>query len=75
MKLYKNIYVINPSKIKQFFKDRNNSNVKTDQKDAKMIAEYLKIKKEYLEKDELTKKEIINDVFNQKERQFYRIFQ
>lgn len=67
LKLYKNIYVINPSKIKQFFKDRNNSNVKTDQKDAKMIAEYLKIKKEYLEKDKLDKKKNINDIFNQKD--------
>lgn len=65
-KKYKNIYVVNPSKIKQFSKKDNNSNVKNDKKDSIMIAEFLQTYKNYLEKDEKVSKNEEDLVFEQR---------
>lgn len=64
--IYKNVYVINPSKIKQFSKKDNNSNVKNDKKDSIMIAEFLQTYKNYLEKEDKQEKNQENSIFEKR---------
>lgn len=50
---YKNVYVINPAKIKQFKRWYQNSSIKTDKDDSIFVAKYMFSYKQYLQTDEI----------------------
>lgn len=51
-KSYKNVYVVNAAKIKNFKSASDNSKIKNDKEDSEMISNYLYTYKNILEKDE-----------------------
>ncbi len=62
---YKNTYVINPSKIKQFKRWYKSNPIKTDKDDSIYVAKYMLSYKQYFQTDENADKNIKSDIFSE----------